>query len=127
VPFPVGIFGSVFADENTINAVIRNLISNAIKFSFENSIIKLEIKIEGDECFVFIKDNGVGISKEKLVSIFEFGENKSTHGTKGEKGTGLGLALSAELVKKNGGKINVKSEINKGSTFFFSIPFSSSL
>ncbi|MBN1970974.1 MAG: HAMP domain-containing histidine kinase [Candidatus Delongbacteria bacterium] len=118
---------SVFADENTINTVIRNLISNAIKFSFEKSIIKLEIKVEGNECLILIKDNGVGISKEKLGSIFDFGEEKSTHGTKGEKGTGLGLALSAELVKKNGGKINVKSEMNNGSTFYFSLPFSSTL
>jgi len=116
----------VFADENTINTVIRNLISNAIKFSFEKSTIKFEIKVEGNECFIFIKDSGVGISKEKLDTIFEFGKEKSTRGTKGEKGTGLGLGLSAELVIKNGGKINVKSEVNHGSTFYFSIPLSSS-
>jgi signal transduction histidine kinase len=117
----------VFGDKNTIITVIRNLISNAIKFSFENSIINIEIMVEEDECLVFVKDNGVGISKERIGSIFEFQEGISTEGTKGEKGTGFGLGLCAEFIKKNKGKIDVKSAINKGSTFYFSIPCSHSL
>lgn len=117
----------VLGDKNAINTVIRNLISNSIKFSFENSTINIETVIEEDECVVFVKDNGVGISEERIGSIFEFRKNISTIGTKGEKGTGLGLGLCAEFIKKCNGKINVKSTINKGSTFYFSIPLSYSL
>ena len=112
----------VCADKNTINAVIRNLISNAIKFSFEHSIITIGLKAVGEDCIIGVEDSGVGIAEDRLERVFDCKEDDSTTGTKGEKGTGLGLGLCAQFVHKNKGEINVKSVINKGSRFYFSIP-----
>ncbi len=111
-----------FADNNMIKTVFRNLLSNAIKFSKEKGTIIIEVTNENNQCIVSIKDNGVGIKKERLNSLFNFSENKSTIGTAGEKGAGLGLVLSYDFIVKNNGKLWVESEEGKGSTFYFSIP-----
>lgn len=111
-----------FADKNMIKTVIRNLLSNAIKFSKEKGTIIIEVANENNQCIVSIKDNGVGIKKERLNSLFNFHENKSTVGTAGERGSGLGLVLSHEFIVKNNGKLWVETEEGKGSTFYFSIP-----
>jgi signal transduction histidine kinase len=73
-------------------------------------------------CEISVKDNGVGISEEDINKIFKIDSKHKTLGTKGEKGTGLGLILCKEFVEKNGGKIEVKSEIGKGSRFSFTLP-----
>jgi len=111
-----------FADSNTINLVIRNLITNAIKFTNENGQIQLSASDEGNFWKVAVKDNGVGIRKDVLNMLFDKTSPYSTRGTANEKGTGLGLILCKEFVEKNGGTISVTSEEGKGSTFYFTVP-----
>lgn len=114
---------TVFADENTIGLVLRNLLGNAIKFSNAGDLVRIDAinSIEENQVTIGISDKGVGIEPEKLDKIFSSG-NFSTAGTKGEVGTGLGLLLCQEFVKKNGGKIWVESKLNQGSTFYFTLP-----
>ncbi|MBN2613750.1 MAG: hypothetical protein JXB00_19490 [Bacteroidales bacterium] len=111
----------VYADKNMINTVLRNILTNAIKFS-ENGEIRINVSQSEDLVMCSISDSGVGIPKSRLKTIFEIDNSKSTEGTKGESGTGLGLIICKEFVEKNGGKIFVESEENKGSTFKFTIP-----
>ncbi len=120
----------VFADENMLKTVFRNLISNAIKFTNENGVIKINHFIfekNNDNSIskyiqIQIKDNGVGISQENLKKLFRIDEKINSKGTIGETGTGLGLILCKEFIIKNNGKIWVESEIGVGSSFIFSIP-----
>ncbi len=115
----------VFADEDMIATVMRNLISNAMKFSHKGSVIKIEEQqIDNNRIQISVSDNGVGIQSEKLKSIFDTDAAISTKGTEGEKGTGLGLKLCKEFIKENNGQIWVKSEANKGSTFYFTLAIS---
>lgn len=111
----------VFADKNMINTVIRNLLTNAIKFT-ENGSISIEINVDRAVAKISIADTGVGIANNKLDALFDIGGMKSTQGTKGETGTGLGLILCKEFIQKNGGTIHAKSEPGKGSTFVFTLP-----
>lgn len=112
----------VFADENMIRTILRNLISNAIKFTHPEGQIALDVLRNQHECLISVKDNGVGISKESLDMLFRLDQNKSTKGTQDETGTGLGLILCKELIEKHNGKIWVESEPDKGSVFYFTIP-----
>ncbi|GAB4476580.1 MAG: hypothetical protein OHK0057_25340 [Thermoflexibacter sp.] len=111
----------VFADKNTIDLVVRNLLSNALKFSNFNS--KIEVIVEAKDKFanVSVKDYGTGIPNEILHNLLRE-ELVSTQGTDKETGTGLGLLLCREFVEKNGGKLNIISQEGKGSTFSFTIP-----
>lgn len=112
----------VYADKNMINTVLRNLISNAIKFTNRNGLIEVSSKENKDEISVEVKDNGVGIPKDELETLFSL-DSKHTHvGTANEQGTGLGLLLCNEFIKKNKGELTVTSEINKGSIFKFTLP-----
>ena len=111
----------VYADKNMIETVLRNLLSNAIKFSNENSEIKISVADAGAKYVVSVMDNGVGIPKEKLDNIFGMDATKSTIGTHGEKGNGLGLAVCEQMVKKNGGTISVESKVGKYTKFNFTI------
>lgn len=104
------------ADKNTIDTVIRNLLSNAIKFTYDNGRIIFNIIDEKDSIIIKITDNGVGIAEDKLLKIFEYNTSKTTKGTKGEIGTGLGLLLCKEFIEKNEGKIKIESTISKGTT-----------
>lgn len=112
----------VFADKAMVSTVLRNLISNAIKFTRQDGEIHISTVIRSDECIVSVSDNGVGISKERLDKLFHIGETYSTRGTQNEKGSGLGLILCQEFVAKNNGKIWAESKIGEGSTFNFSVP-----
>jgi len=112
----------ILADEDQIDIVIRNLISNSIKFTPENGLITVEAQEENDYWVFMVRDTGVGMSEEIQKKIFNNKDNMTTYGTNNEKGTGLGLSLCKEMVEKNGGEIWVKSEPNKGSTFFFKLP-----
>jgi signal transduction histidine kinase len=108
-----------------LEAVFRNLISNAIKYTRNGGRVRVEAQVRGDFVEVAIIDNGVGMSEERLENLFNVGEKRtSTFGTAGEKGTGLGLILCKEFVEKQGGQIWVESEEDQGSTFKFTVPVS---
>jgi len=110
------------ADKEMITTVLRNLISNAIKFTKENGLVKTEVIKEESFIKVVVVDNGIGIKKDNLDKLFKMDTNITTFGTTGEKGTGIGLILCKELIEKNNGKIWVESEENIGSKFIFTIP-----
>ncbi len=114
---------SVFADPEMVQTVIRNLVTNAIKFTPEKGKITLSLMDddEDEKITVAVKDNGVGIEPDKTGSLFQIESNYSTRGTNGEKGTGLGLTVCKEFIEKNGGKIWVESKPGKGSSFYFSL------
>ncbi|WP_276373010.1 tetratricopeptide repeat-containing sensor histidine kinase [Chryseolinea sp. H1M3-3] len=111
-----------FADSNTINLVIRNLITNAIKFTNDKGEVRIAAKPQGNEWLVSVKDNGIGMTTEVLRILFDKTSPYTTRGTANEKGTGLGLILCKEFVEKNGGKIWVESAEDYGSTFYFTLP-----
>ncbi len=111
-----------YADENMIYTVLRNLISNAIKFTHPEGRILVISKGHADTVEVSVTDNGVGMRQEDVDNLFRIDVYHSTMGTQREKGTGLGLILCHEFMQKNQGKLFVKSELGKGSTFTFELP-----
>lgn len=112
----------VFADKAMISAVLRNLISNALKFTNIGGKITISAENKENMINITINDDGVGISEDNISRLFQIAENQSTSGTENEKGTGLGLILCKEFIEKNNGKIWVKSTVGNGSSFFFSLP-----
>ncbi|MBN1415147.1 MAG: PAS domain-containing protein [Bacteroidales bacterium] len=112
----------VYADKNMINTVIRNLISNAVKFTRNGGEVSIDAVSRGNMIEISITDTGVGIHKENLDKLFRIDMYHSTNGTSGETGTGLGLIICKEFVEKHGGRIKVVSEEKKGSTFSFTLP-----
>jgi signal transduction histidine kinase len=112
---------SVHAHRHSINTVVRNLISNAIKFTPEGGQITISTEPIGSHIKVIISDNGLGINKETLKRLFRVGIKQSTLGTAQEKGTGLGLIICKDFVEKSGGTIHVDSELGKGSIFSFTV------
>ena len=113
----------VFADKDMIATVIRNLVFNSIKFSFSNTVIRVEARKTGANIQVSVIDQGIGIEADKQQKFFSCEENTSTEGTAGEVGSGLGLVICREFVEKNGGTIWVESEPGKGAAFRFTIPY----
>ena len=113
---------TVFADENMISTVIRNLVSNAIKFSNPEGSITIRTETKEKEVEVSIIDTGVGMKQEDKDKLFRIDLHHTTPGTSDEKGSGLGLILCKEFVEKNGGTIRVESDLNKGSAFKFTLP-----
>ncbi len=116
----------VDVDKNMLLTILRNLISNAIKFTPKGGEITVSTQLITDKnqqeyTQISVKDTGMGISKEKIIQLFKISENVSTKGTEGEEGTGLGLILCKEFVEKHGGKIWVESEVGQGSEFTFTI------
>jgi len=108
----------VYADKNLLETVIRNLVSNAIKFTQKNGLITISSAIDFDgKTVISVKDNGIGIPPEKLASIFEPQKNKSTKGTMKEPGTGLGLMLCKEFIDKLDAKIEARSQVGNGTEF----------
>lgn len=110
------------ADVHMLDTILRNLISNAIKFTHKRGSISIEGKATGDCVQISVTDSGIGIPKEYLPLLFKVGEKTSRSGTEGETSTGLGLILCFEYIKKHKGNIWVESEEGKGTTFFFTIP-----
>lgn len=111
-----------WCDSDQIDIVIRNLVSNALKFTPENGMVTIGAVEKTKQWEIYVRDNGVGMNEETLGKIFDQSGTHSTYGTNDEKGTGLGLALCKEMVEKNHGIIWVDSSINKGSSFYFTIP-----
>lgn len=118
VSFSVDDSLTIIGDKNQIEFVIRNLVNNAIKFTHKNGFVSLTAKSLADGLVkISVSDSGVGISDEIKRKLFSISRIQSTNGTDGEKGTGLGLMLSYEFMKLNGGQIDIESSLGKGSTF----------
>ncbi len=119
----------VFADSTMLHSIFQNLIGNAIKFTPTKGSITVEVVDQGELIQVSVIDTGVGVPSEMLAGLFELKAHRSTDGTSGEKGTGLGLLLCKELVEKQGGRLWVDSEVGKGTSFHFTLqkPLSSVL
>lgn len=113
---------AIYADKAMIATIIRNLVSNALKFTTEGGIILISAEVNQNEIKVVVSDTGVGISSQVIEKLFRIDLNSSTIDTQGEKGTGLGLILCKEFIEKHGGEIWIESEPGKGSKFHFTIP-----
>ena len=113
---------SVFADADMLKTILRNLISNAIKFTPIGGCIDIRTKQTDSILTISVSDNGIGIPPESLTNLFDFAQIITTKGTGDEHGTGLGLSLCKEFIEKHGGKIWVESEVNRGSVFYFTLP-----
>lgn len=111
-----------FADENMLFTIFRNLVSNAIKYTFENGTVKIYASEVYEVVKVTIEDTGIGMKEDDIRKLFNIKEKFSNPGTKNERGTGLGLLITKEFIERNYGDIFVESELNKGSKFIISIP-----
>lgn len=114
----------VMVDEDQLKLILRNLLSNAFKFTSSGGRVRLNAVTGGDTCEIHIEDTGIGMSDTARLALFKKRSTESRFGTDGEKGTGLGLMLTQEFVAKNGGKIWVESEEGRGTKFFFTLDLS---
>lgn len=112
----------VFADKRMLNTILRNLVSNAVKFTYKGGKITIKTELTGECVEVCIKDTGIGMDKETVERLFIMDRMKSQKGTASETGTGLGLLLTKEFIEANKGRLKVESEPEKGSSFYFSLP-----
>lgn len=112
------------ADENHLKAILHNLVSNAIKFTPFNGLIRLSVYTKDKKLFVEVQDNGMGMKKEVVDNLFNLNAGFTTRGTNGENGTGMGLQLCHELATRNAGKIWVSSTPGQGTTFYLCLPLS---
>jgi len=112
----------VTADHNMVSTVVRNLISNAVKFTKSEGKVLLSLKKEENWAEISVKDSGIGISKENLAKLFQVNENFKTFGTNNEEGTGLGLILCKEFILKNSGEIQVISQVGVGTEILVRLP-----
>ena len=112
----------IYADANMLNLVIRNLVSNSIKFTSKGGTVHIFSRTEEKSEIVSVIDSGIGMSEEDQNKLFRLDIAVTTIGTNKEKGTGLGLILCKDFVERNGGEISVESKPGKGSTFRFSVP-----
>jgi signal transduction histidine kinase len=115
---------NVFADIDMLKTVLRNLVSNAIKFTNNDGAINIGAEENSGNVTISVSDNGIGIAHDELKKLFDISEVLTTKDTEGETGTGLGLLLCKEFVEKHQGKIWVDSEVGKGSDFRFTLPIS---
>ena len=113
---------TILADKNMLKTILRNLISNAIKFTPRNGKVTVKASSDNKNAEVEVSDNGIGMAQETISKLFRIDANLTTLGTEKEKGTGLGLFLCKEFVEKHGGKIWVTSEEGAGTSFFFTVP-----
>ena len=110
------------ADQNMLNTIMRNLISNAVKFTKEGGKVEIKAELQKSMAFISVSDTGIGMPEDTVKKLFMIHEKVSKPGTNNEKGTGLGLLLCKEFVEKHSGKIWAESTENKGSTFSFTMP-----
>ena len=114
---------SVFADEKMFDSILRNLSTNAVKFTPKGGMITVAAKPgQENRVEVSVKDTGVGISREMAENLLHQNEKSNRLGTNNEPGTGLGLNICKEFIEKHGGRFWVVSEESKGSTFYFTLP-----
>ena len=105
-----------------VNTILRNLLNNAIKFTPEKGTINISHEIQDQYISIHISDNGIGMEQEVIDRLFKFDQFYSTSGTGGESGTGLGLILCHDFIRKHKGDISVRSNPGTGSTFTFTLP-----
>ena len=113
------LMGSI--DIDMVKTIVRNLVSNAVKFSYEKGMITVSTKTDGDFVIVSVKDSGKGIKKEDQGKLLKQNTHFTSYGTNNEKGSGLGLMLCKDFVEQLGGKLWFDSEEGKGTTFHFSL------
>ncbi|HKG06705.1 MAG TPA: PAS domain S-box protein [Pedobacter sp.] len=113
---------SIYADIAMLETVIRNLATNAVKFTNPGGSIQIKAEPREKATLFIVQDNGKGIPKEKIAELFSKSSNYTTFGTAGEKGTGLGLSLCNDFVLKHGGELWVESEEGEGTSFYFIVP-----
>ncbi|MCX6175353.1 MAG: ATP-binding protein [Ignavibacteriales bacterium] len=113
---------TLIADEDMLNTIIRNLLTNAIKFTNKGGTISVKAVSNEHDIEIAVADSGVGMDQKTIDNLFRLDVTSSASGTESESGTGLGLILCKEFVEKNNGKIWVESELGKGSTFYFNLP-----
>jgi len=127
IKFSSGLNNAIaYADENMVKTVIRNLVTNAIKFTNNGGIVKIYSEEENNYQKIIVEDSGIGMSEEDLSKLFRIEIHHTTKGTNKESGTGVGLILCKDLVEKQGGEIWAESEIGKGSKFIFTLPINES-
>lgn len=115
----------VFADQNMLDSIIRNLVTNAIKFSFKEGKVRIKAILTENGVCISVSDKGIGISSERLASIFEIDKHTNTNGTENELGSGLGLILCKDFVARHNGEIWIESTLNKGTKVSFTLPLKS--
>jgi len=115
---------NMLADLNIFKTVLRNLITNAIKFTNPNGQIRIRAEKQDQNVLIAVTDNGIGMDEKVLAKLWEINTNYTTIGTTGEEGTGFGLKLCRELIERHGGTIRAESVPCKGSTFTLSLPVS---
>ncbi|MFD1629171.1 two-component regulator propeller domain-containing protein [Pseudopedobacter beijingensis] len=113
---------TIYADEQMIDTVIRNILGNCIKFTAAHGEISIESIDRQDEILIRFKDTGIGMTEERMKNLFEIKKQNLIEGTDGEKGTGLGLVVAKEFIEINNGSINVKSVLGEGSVFTIGLP-----
>jgi signal transduction histidine kinase len=112
----------VFWDEDRINEVLGNLLSNAFKFTPRGGTVNIEVTFAGEDVTIAVRDTGVGIEPEQLPRIFDKFFQADNQAQAATKGTGLGLAIAREIVEAHGGTMSAESELGKGSTFTVKLP-----
>ena len=112
----------IWSDVNQIDVVVRNLLSNALKFTPENGLVTIKAQERSNHWEIEVRDTGIGMDEATVERLFDTNANITTYGTNNEKGTGLGLTLCKEMLEKNKGKIWVNSTPRKGSSFHFTVP-----
>jgi two-component system, sensor histidine kinase and response regulator len=113
----------IFADPDMLKTILRNLCTNAIKFSHQGGEVAIGAEIFNQQVKITVSDTGVGIDPDLLPELFNITEMVTTNGTSNEKGTGLGLIICQELIKIHGGSIRAESEPGKGTQIIFTLPY----
>ncbi|MBV5312720.1 MAG: hypothetical protein JZU47_05445 [Prolixibacteraceae bacterium] len=112
----------IFADQNMLNTILRNLTTNAIKFTYPKGRIRISAEQKTDNIEITVSDNGIGMDEKTIDSLFRIDTTHTAMGTADEKGTGLGLIICKEFIERHGGQIKIESKLGKGSKFIFNLP-----
>jgi signal transduction histidine kinase len=110
------------SDPEQLKTLVRNLMSNAVKFSSRGGRVLIKASRAGDGARIEVRDEGIGMEKAQVEALYDFGSMRSRPGTANERGSGLGFMLCKEIVDNHGGRIDVASEVGKGSTFTVFLP-----